>query len=139
MRRGHSPPRALSLAAFAAPATSAASALGLFAAAAALAASVEVYGRPLRGLTLVPISDLARGPERFEGREVRVAGNLVRLPGGQLGLADGKVSLPLSTPGFTLPETSIGRRAAAEGKVQSEDKERQSPARFVAAGVEVTR
>ena len=113
--------------------------LGLLAASAVLAASVEVYGRPLRGLTLVPISDLARHPERFEGREVRAAGKIVRLPDGQLGLADGEASLPLSSPGFTLPESSVGRAAAAEGRVRSEDKGDRSPARFVVAGVEVTR
>lgn len=114
-------------------------ALGLLAAAASLAASVEVYGRPLRGLTLVPIAELARSPERFEGREVRAAGKIVRLLGGQLGLAEGEASLPLSSPGFTLPESAVGRRATAEGKVRSQDKENRSPARFVVAGVEVTR
>ena len=80
--------------------------------ASALAGPVEVHGRPLRGLTLVPVADVVRDPTALGSKAFRMGGRLERGPAG-------------------------GLRISAEGRLGSPDERR--PVRFVADGVEVTR
>ena len=105
--------------------------------ASALAGPVEVHGRPLRGLTLVPVADVVRDPTALGSKAFRMGGRLERGPAGGLRIRDGEASIALETSGFSLPDDAAGARISAEGRLGSPDERR--PVRFVADGVEVTR
>jgi hypothetical protein len=107
------------------------------AASAAAGPTTEVYGRPLRGLTLVPVEALLRDAPRYVGRSVRIRGVAQRPSSGPALLKDGDAMIELVTPSFSLPPDVAGSKVAAEGQVRPGDK--LTPARFVADGVEVIR
>ena len=110
-------------------------ALILFLAAAAPLRAAEVYGKPLRGLSAVPVRDVVANPGRYASHDVRVAGENAGSEG-KPALKDGDAVLPLVSDGsFRLPERLAGARLAAEGRV----KQTGGTVVFVASGVEVTR
>jgi hypothetical protein len=108
-------------------------ALGLLAA--LPASSADLYGKPLRGLSPVPVHDVVKDPARYAAKAIRVEG----LNAGEAGspaLKDGDAVLPVVSDGsFKLPGNLAGGFLAAEGRARAAD----SGAVFVATGVEVRR
>jgi hypothetical protein len=97
--------------------------------------AVEVYGKPLRGLTAVAVREAVTEPERFAGVEIRVAGPNAG-PEGKPGLKEDDRFLPIVTDGsFKLPGKLDGTTLAAEGSLRREG----SSVLFIATGVEVKR
>ncbi len=87
----------------------------LVAAIALPAAGAELYGRPLRGLSAVPIAELAKNGAAYEGKTIRVrgtaavAGNVFRLTE-----AGASVAVTMRDGSALTPDTS-GAAATAEG------------------------
>ena len=102
-----------------------------------LAGSAEIYGRPLRGLTVVRVSEILRDPKALGARAVRISGRCERNPAGALAVRDAESAIALEAVGFSIPETAVGARIAAEGRVGPEEK--KVAVRFLADGVEVAR
>jgi hypothetical protein len=90
----------------------------------------ELYGRPLRGLSAVPAAEVAGNPSKWAGRSVRVEGVLRRGTDGRFSI-DG--ALAVRPEGFSLPASTDGRPAAAEGKVIADG----DAGALVASGVEL--
>lgn len=110
-------------------------ALILLLAAATPLLAAEVYGKPLRGLSAVPVRDVVANPGRYAGRDIRVAGENAGSEGTPA-LRDGESLLPLVSDGsFALPGRLAGARLVAEGRA----KQTGERVVFVASGVEVTR
>ena len=107
------------------------------AAAPSLGGPVEIYGRPLRGLTQVRVADLLRDPAALGARTFRISGRCERTGAGALAVRDGEASIVLEAVGFSVPEDAVGARVSAEGRLGKEDK--QNPVRFLAGGMEVAR
>lgn len=103
---------------------------------AAHASTVELYGRPLRGLSAVPLATVLAAPERYADRSIRVAGTGRRGADG-LEVAEGDAALALDPSGFSLPDSALGLRWTAEGKLRVAGK--GSRPVLVASGVEVAR
>lgn len=101
------------------------------------AAGAELYGRPLRGLTPVPIAELHRKAAEFDGKTVRVRGEV--LGGGEaFVLGEGAASLPVTMrDGTALPKDAGGASAAAEGVFRA--KGRDGAPSLEATGLELTR
>ncbi len=80
-------------------------------------AEVEVYGRPLRGLTPVPIARLVDAPAAWDGKTVRTEGTISSVSGGTVTLEEGGKSLRVVARdgAFALPAGAVGSRAAVEG------------------------
>ncbi len=80
------------------------------------APGAELFGKPLRGLTPVPIATLHREAAGYDGKTVRVRGE-VRSGEGALYLTEGDASLRLTMrdPGTALPKDAGGASATAEG------------------------
>lgn len=98
-------------------------------------APAELYGKPLRGLSAVPLADVAGAPEKFAGRAIRVAGAAEAGSASGVTISEGSASLRLETDGtFSLPGKLSGALVTAEGKLRTG----ASPV-FVATGVEVKR
>lgn len=98
----------------------------------------EVYGKPLRGLTAVPLATVVASPEKFRDRSIRIAGvadarDAGARHAGALTLSDAGASLLVRTEGFSLPEKVDGSRVTAEGRLAREG------LTFVATGAEVSR
>jgi hypothetical protein len=92
----------------------------------------ELYGKPLRGLSPVPIEELARDAGRYRAKPVRVVGVASAGDTEKVTLSEGKASLLVRTDGsFTLPANLAGVRVTAEGKLKGSE--------LVATGVEVDR
>jgi len=107
----------------------------LLAVAASVLLAAEVYGKPLKGLSAVPVRDLVAAPERFAGRDVRVTGPNAGEEG-RPALRDGEALLPIVADGsFELPARLGSARLTAEGRVRKE----ASGVVFVATGLEVRR
>ncbi|KAA0253480.1 hypothetical protein FBQ97_04990 [Acidobacteria bacterium ACD] len=102
----------------------------------AAASTVELYGRPLRGLSAVPVATVLASPERYADRSIRVAGT-GRKGGDGLEIVDGDAALALAPSGFSLPDSALGLGWTAEGKLRVGGK--GSPPVLVASGVEVAR
>jgi hypothetical protein len=104
---------------------------------AALAANpargADLYGRPLRGLTAVPVAAVVAAPEKYAAKAVRVEGKNEG-PAGKPALKDGDAVLPVVSDGsFKLPQDLAGGFLAAEGRARAAE----TGAVFVATGVEV--
>ena len=110
----------------------------LITAAAATARAAELYGRPLRGLTAVPIAELASRAGDYDGKTVRVRGR-VRSEGGEFRLAEGNASIRvvLRDAGGALPGDASGATANAEGTFRAKGPG-GGPA-LEASGVELSR
>ncbi len=80
------------------------------------APGAELYGKPLRGLTPVPIAELHRKASEFDGRTIQVRGT-VRSEDGALSLTEGPASLrvTMSGAGVAVPSNASGASATAEG------------------------
>ena len=80
------------------------------------APGAELYGRPLRGLTPVPIAQLQRKASDYDGRTVRVRGE-VRSERGAFRLVEGDASLRVTMrdADSALPSDANGASATAEG------------------------
>mgnify|MGYP003591982099 CR=1 FL=1 len=102
------------------------------------ARAAELYGRPLRGLTAVPIAELAKKAPEYDGKTVRVRGQL-RSEGGAFHLAEGPASIRvvLRDAGAALPGDASGAAATAEGTFRAKGPG-GGPA-LEASGVELTR
>jgi len=114
-------------------------ALALAAAGALLAAAgtllaAEVYGKPLKGLSVVSVAEAVSNPAAYSGKTIRVAG-VNAGEKGKAALKEGAAVLPIVADGFELPEDLGKARIAAEGGL------RDAPGGvvFVATGVEVRR
>ena len=111
-------------------------AAAVFLASTSVWAAAELYGKPLRGLTRVPLATLLAEEARYAGKAVRVSGTAAAEPGAVV-LKDGDAAVPLRTDGtFSLPEGLAGGAVTAEGKLQRGEKDGLA---FVATGVEVQR
>jgi hypothetical protein len=97
----------------------------------ALAAGSDLYGKPLRGLSAVPLAEIAKAPERYRGKTIRVAGTAGEATSSQATLSEGAASLVVKADGFSLPARLEGAHVTAEGKLQD--------GALVATGVEVSR
>ena len=87
----------------------------LVAALALPAAGAELYGRPLRGLSTVPISELARNGAAYEGKTIRVRG-AVAVAEKAFRLTEGEASVAVTMrDGSALPPDASGASATAEG------------------------
>jgi hypothetical protein len=102
-----------------------------------LAGQVEIFGRPLRGLTQVRISEVLRDPGALGNRAFRISGRCERTAAGSLAVRDGEASVVLQTVRFSVPEDAVGARISAEGRLGKDDA--KNPVRFLADGVEVAR
>ena len=102
------------------------------------ARAAELYGRPLRGLTAVPIAELQKKAAEYDGKTIRVRGQ-VRAEGGAFHLAEGAASIrvALREPGASLPGDAGGATATAEGTFRAKGPG-GGPA-LEATGVELTR
>lgn len=80
------------------------------------ARGAELYGKPLRGLTPVPIAELNQKAAGYDGKTIQVRGT-VASGGGAFTLTDGGASLrvTMSIPGAALPSDARGASATAEG------------------------
>jgi len=79
------------------------------------APGAELYGRPLRGLTPVSIAELHRKADLFDGRTVRVKGEVLSEEKAFL-LKEGAATLPVTMrDGTSLPTDASGATATAEG------------------------
>lgn len=80
------------------------------------APGAELYGRPLRGLTPIPIAELHRKAADFDGRTVRVRGE-VRSEKGAFRLVEGDATLRVTMreADSALPSDATGASATAEG------------------------
>lgn len=118
------------------PAPAALAALALFVVVSALPASAaDLYGKPLRGLSPVPVRDVVKDPARYAAKAARVEGPNAG-EAGSPALKDGDAVLPIVSDGsFKLPRNLAGGLLAAEGRARAEG----SGAVFVATGVEVRR
>ncbi len=100
-----------------------------------VARGAELYGKPLRGLTPVPVASVVAAPAKYAGRPVRVEGKNAGAAG-RPALRDGDAVLPIVTDGsYALPENFAGGTLAAEGRARATDR----GAVFVATGLEVRR
>lgn len=106
-------------------------------ASAALAGTAEMYGRPLRGLTLVRVAEILRDPNALGARTFRISGKCERTEAGALAVRDAEAVIALEIIGFAVPENAVGAPIAAEGRIGAADK--RKPVRFLADGVEVAR
>jgi len=96
--------------------------------------AAEVYGKPLKGLSAVPVASAVANPEKYAGKAIRVAG----VNAGEKGrpaIRDGEAVLPVVADGFHLPEDLGAARLTAEGTLRRE----KDAVFFVATGVEVRR
>lgn len=99
------------------------------------ARAADLYGKPLRGLSAVPIREVVLHPARYAAKATRVEGPNAGEPGSPA-LKDGDAVLPIVTNGsFNFPSDMAGGFLAAEGRARGEGK----GAVFVATGVEVRR
>jgi hypothetical protein len=101
------------------------------------APGAELYGRPLRGLSAVPLAELAKKAPEYDGKTVRVRGAL-DVAGGAFRLTEGAASLRLTMrDGSVLPPDASGSSATAEGTFRAKG-DGGEPA-LEATGVELTR
>lgn len=123
-------------AAFRCAAGAAALVLCIAAFSAGAAPPAELYGKPLRGLTRVPLATLIADPSPYLTKPLRVDG-AARGAKGPVVLAEDAAHLALETDGsFTLPGDLNGTRLTAEGRLRKGEKDTLV---FVATGVEVRR
>jgi hypothetical protein len=113
-------------------------ALLVLAAAVPTVRAAELYGRPLRGLTAVPIAELAKRAAEFDGKTIRVRGQ-VRAEDGAFRLAEGDaaVRVVLRDRGGALPGDASGATATAEGTFRA--KGAAGDPALEATGVEIAR
>ena len=80
------------------------------------ARGAELYGKPLRGLTPVPIAELHRKAAGYDGKTIQVRGTVASV-GGTFTLTEGAASLrvTMGSPGEALPLDAGGAAATAEG------------------------
>ena len=87
----------------------------LLAALALPAAAAALYGRPLRGLSPVPIAELARNGAAYDGKTIRVRG-AVAVVENVFRLTESGASIAVTMrDGSALPADAAGASATAEG------------------------
>lgn len=97
------------------------------------ASAADLYGKPLRGLSPVPVAAIVKDPARYSAKAVRVEGANAGAAG-RPALKDGDAVLPVVSDGsFKLPQDLAGGFLAAEGRARAAE----TGAVFVATGVEV--
>lgn len=101
------------------------------------APGAELYGRPLRGLTTVPIAELHEKAAAFDGKTIRVRGE-VKVDDGTFRLAEGAAGVLVTMKdGTALPADATGASAVAEGTFRAKGAGGR-PA-LEATGLELTR
>jgi hypothetical protein len=102
------------------------------------ARAAELYGRPLRGLTPVSIGELHRKAPDYDGKTIRIRGEVLAAKG-EFSLTEGTASIRVSMrePGTALPKGANGASATAEGVFRAKGPS-GLPA-FEATGLELTR
>lgn len=101
------------------------------------APGAELFGRPLRGLTAVPIAELHAKAAAFDGRTIRVRGD-VQSSAGAFRLAEGAATVSVTMKdGTALPADATGASAVAEGTFRAKGAG-GGPA-LEATGLELTR
>ena len=83
-----------------------------------LAAGTEVHGKPLRGLTPVPLARLVSSPGSYAGKTVRTGGRVSSVAAnGAFTLEEGGKTLRVTWKdgAVALPGTAVGAAAAVEG------------------------
>lgn len=105
-----------------------------FSLSASLASAADLYGKPLRGLTAVPVASVVADPGKYAAKTIRVEGKNSG-PAGKPALKDGEAVLPIEPDGFKVPADFEGGSLSAEGRAAS----REGRAVFVATGLEVRR
>ena len=99
--------------------------------------AADLYGKPLRGLSAVPVREVVKDPARYTAKAARVEG-LNAGAAGSPALKDGEAVLPIVSDGsFKFPGDLAGGFLAAEGRARAVTE--GSGAVFVATGVEVRR
>ena len=99
------------------------------------ARAADLYGKPLRGLSPVPVREVVQDPARYATKAARVEGSNAGAAGSPA-LKDGNAVLPIVSDGsFRFPADLAGGFLAAEGRARAGS----SGAVFVATGVEVRR
>lgn len=99
----------------------------------AVAGGVELYGKPLRGLSAVPLAEVSAG--RHQDKAIRVSGTASK-PGKEgVTISDGEATLLVQAEGFTLPEDLAGAKLTAEGRARKSE----AGAVLAASGIEVRR
>ena len=99
------------------------------------ARAADLYGKPLRGLSPVPVREVVQDPARYATKAARVEGSNAGAAGSPA-LKDGNAVLPIVSDGsFKFPADLAGGFLAAEGRARAGS----SGAVFVATGVEVRR
>jgi hypothetical protein len=97
------------------------------------ASATDLYGKPLRGLSPVPVAAIVKDPARYSAKAVRVEG-LNAGAAGRPALKEGDAVLPVVSDGsFKVPQDLAGGFLAAEGRARAAE----TGAVFVATGVEV--
>ncbi|MFI5118871.1 MAG: hypothetical protein ACHQM4_00575 [Thermoanaerobaculia bacterium] len=97
------------------------------------ASAADLYGKPLRGLSPVPVAAIVKDPARYSAKAVRVEG-LNAGAAGRPALKEGDAVLPVVSDGtFKVPQDLAGGFLAAEGRARAAE----TGAVFVATGVEV--
>lgn len=101
------------------------------------APGAELYGRPLRGLTAVPIAELHEKAAAFDGKTICVRGD-VQAADGVFRLTEGAAAVPVTMKdGTPLPADATGASAVAEGTFRAKGAG-GGPA-LEATGLELTR
>lgn len=90
-------------------------AAALVAALALPAVGAELYGRPLRGLSAVPIAELAKNGAAYDGKTIRVKGTAAVAAGVFRVTAEGAAVVVAMRDGSALPPDASGAAATAEG------------------------
>ncbi len=101
------------------------------------APGAELYGRPLRGLTPVPVAELHEKAAAFDGKTIQVRGE-VKVADGAFRLTEGAAGVVVTMKdGTALPADATGASAVAEGTFRAKGAG-GGPA-LEATGLELTR
>ena len=96
----------------------------------------EQYGEKLSLTEVTPVSDILSNPASFEGRTVRIEGQITReCPAGHwFDLKNGPATIyvDIGRQGFVIPQ-HVGKRIAVEGTVSVADRQTE----FLGKGVEI--
>ena len=102
------------------------------------AGAAELYGRPLRGLSPVAIAELREKAAAFDGKTIRVRGDVLSEDGVFfLSEREARLKVTMRDAGIPLPGDASGARATAEGVFRAKGPGGE-PA-LEATGVELTR
>jgi hypothetical protein len=98
----------------------------------------ELYGRPLRGLSITKLSELVKDPRKHAGRSLAIAGTARPAGQGAIRLEEGDSSILIVSDGtYSLPQDPAGAAARAEGRLA--EGPGSDGLKFIASGVQLSR